>query len=97
MVSIKVKPEHLEEFKEAFRINFEGTLREPGNLRFDVLCDPDDPTSFSIYEVFRSAEALAEHRQTEHYKECVRRIGPITDGTRTKVYYEPVMTDFLVA
>lgn len=95
MVSIKVKPGHLEEFLEAFRINYEGTRREPGNLRFDVLCDPEDEHRFLVYEVFKSPEALDAHRATDHYSECVRRIDPIIDGPRTKQYFNPVMAEFI--
>ncbi len=95
MVSINVKEGHAAEFLEAFRINYEGTRREPGNLRFDVLRDPQDENTFLIYEVFQSAEALEDHRKTEHYKECVRMIDPILAGPRTKVYYNAEMADFL--
>lgn len=95
MVSIKVKEGHAAEFLEAFRINYEGTRSEPGNLRFDVLRDPQDENTFLIYEVFQSAEALEDHRKTEHYKECVRMIDPILAGPRTKVYYNAEMADFL--
>ena len=51
-VHIKVKPGRVEDFLEVFRINYEGTIREPGNFRFDVLQDPKDPTNFLVYEVF---------------------------------------------
>ncbi len=95
MVNIKVKEGHAAEFLEAFRINYEGTRSEPGNLRFDVLRDPQDENTFLIYEVFQSAEALEDHRKTEHYKECVRMIDPILAGPRTKVYYNAEMADFL--
>ncbi|NVD42663.1 antibiotic biosynthesis monooxygenase [Ensifer sp. HO-A22] len=95
MVSINVKEGHAAEFLEAFRINYEGTRKEPGNLRFDVLRDPQDENTFLIYEVFQSAEALEDHRKTEHYKECVRIIDPILAGPRTKLYYNAEMADFL--
>ncbi|MGF6177272.1 antibiotic biosynthesis monooxygenase [Ensifer sp. 4252] len=95
MVSINVKEGCAAEFLEAFRINYEGTRREPGNLRFDVLRDPQDENTFLIYEVFQSAEALEDHRKTEHYKECVRIIDPILAGPRTKIYYNAEMADFL--
>jgi autoinducer 2-degrading protein len=97
MVSINVKPGHADEFLEAFRINYEGTRLEPGNLRFDVLRNPEDEHSFVIYEVFRSPEALDEHRKTPHYQECVRRIDPILAGPRTKTFYKVEMADFLAA
>jgi len=95
MVAIHVKQGHIDEFLDAFRINYEGTRREPGNLRFDVLRNPEDDHSFVIYEVFRSAEALDEHRKTAHYQECVRRIDPIISGPRTKTFYNVEMADFL--
>lgn len=94
MVSINVKQGHAAEFLEAFRINYEGTRQEPGNLRFDVLRDPQDDHSFTIYEVFKSSEALDEHRKTAHYQECVRRIDPILSGPRRKTFYHVEMADF---
>jgi autoinducer 2-degrading protein len=42
-------------------------MREPGNLRFDVLQSPDDPTRFVLYEAYASAEAAAAHKATPHY------------------------------
>ena len=95
MVSIAVKEGHVAEFLEAFRINYEGTRQEPGNLRFDVLRDPADDHNFLIYEVFKSEEALNEHRKTSHYKECVRLIDPILARPRTKTFYNAEMADFL--
>ncbi|MGB3815014.1 MAG: antibiotic biosynthesis monooxygenase [Shinella sp.] len=95
MVSISVKQGHAAEFLEAFRINYEGTRQEPGNLRFDVLRNPEDDHSFTIYEVFKSSAALDEHRKTPHYQECVRRIDPILAGPRTKTFYNAEMADFL--
>ncbi len=74
MVSINVKGEYAAEFLEAFRINYEGTSREPGNLRFDVLRNPDDDHSFIIYEVFKSSEALKEHRKARVLYSILRLI-----------------------
>ncbi|WEK52224.1 MAG: antibiotic biosynthesis monooxygenase [Candidatus Kaistia colombiensis] len=95
MVTIMVKPGHADDFLEAFRINYEGTRQEPGNLRFDVLRDPDDANKFLIYEVFKSEAALEEHRRTPHYQKCVSLLEPIQTGPRTKVFYHAEMADFL--
>ncbi|STW48116.1 Autoinducer 2 (AI-2) modifying protein LsrG [Klebsiella pneumoniae] len=46
LVEINIKPERVDEFLEVFRANHEGALREPGNLRFDVLQDPEVKTRF---------------------------------------------------
>ncbi len=46
LVEINIKPERVDEFLEVFRANHEGALREPCNLRFDVLQDPEVKTRF---------------------------------------------------
>jgi autoinducer 2-degrading protein len=91
LVNIKVKPGHRDTFIEAFEINCDGTRRESGNIRFDLLCDPDDENNFSVYEIFHDEAALDQHRGTEHYKKCVAMIEPITIGERTKTYYQDVL------
>ena len=66
-VYVNVKPEFLGEFIESIRENHRGTVMEPGNIRFDVLQQGDDPCRFMIYEVFESEEAVAAHKETRHY------------------------------
>ena len=46
LVEINLKPERVDEFLEVFRANHEGALREPGNLRLDVLQDPEGKPAF---------------------------------------------------
>lgn len=67
LVKVSVKPECVDAFIEATRLNHEGSVQEPGNHRFDVLQDPADPAKFILYEVYTSAAAAAAHKQTEHY------------------------------
>lgn len=97
IVRINVKPGRVQDFLDAFRINYEGTIKEAGNIRFDVLQDPEDETRFTIYEVFRSAASVDEHRQTEHYKKTVALLDDIMTGSRTKEIYDLVMSDRLSA
>ncbi len=67
LVHVQVKREHLEEFIAETLENHEGSIREPGNLRFDVLQSEEDPTRFVLFEVFRSARDVASHKETSHY------------------------------
>lgn len=67
LVHVKVKPEKLEDFIRETRLNAEGSVREPGNLRFDVLQSPEDPCSFILYEAYRTAEDAKAHKNTPHY------------------------------
>lgn len=67
LVHVHVKPDCLPAFIAATRANHEASLREPGNRRFDVLQDPEDPTRFILYEAYASPEAAAAHKETPHY------------------------------
>ncbi|MGE5441547.1 MAG: antibiotic biosynthesis monooxygenase [Bacteroidota bacterium] len=67
LVHVKVKPEHVGAFIAATSPNHEGSVREPGNRRFDVLQDPGDPTRFLLYEVYASEADAAAHKRTAHY------------------------------
>lgn len=69
LVHVHVTPEHVADFVAATRRNHEGSVREPGNVRFDVLQSSGDPSRFVIYEVFRSEEDAAAHKRTPHYLE----------------------------
>jgi quinol monooxygenase YgiN len=63
-----VKPEHVETYKDAILANARETLKEPGILRFDVFQDTEDPTHFSLLEVYRDEAAREAHLDTDHFK-----------------------------
>ena len=67
IVHVRVKPEHLDDFVAATRLNHEASVREPGNRRFDVLQQAADPTRFVLYEAYASEADAAAHKQTAHY------------------------------
>jgi len=67
LVHVHVKPDKIEEFIAATRENHLASVKEPGNLRFDVLQSEDDPTRFVLYEAYRDAAAAAAHKNTPHY------------------------------
>lgn len=66
-VDVRVKPDAIEAFRHATLHNARASLQEPGVARFDVVQDLDDPTRFVLIEVYRSADAPAQHKQTAHY------------------------------
>ena len=49
------------------RINHIESVKEPGNLRFDLLQDDKDPCKFVLYEAYESEEASKAHKDTQHY------------------------------
>ena len=67
LVKVSVKSDRVGDFIEASRANHEGSVREPGNRRFDILQDPTDEARFILYEAYASADDAAAHKQTPHY------------------------------
>lgn len=67
VVYIHVEPDHLDEFLAASRLNHEGSVREPGNLRFDILQSTEYPDRFIFYEAYRDEAAAKAHKETAHY------------------------------
>ena len=67
LVHVRVSPDHVQDFIAATRANHLASVQEPGNLRFDVLQSPDDPTEFVLYEAYASAADAAAHKETAHY------------------------------
>src|SRR5271166_4517127 len=67
-VTIKVKPEFVDQFIAASKLNQLGTrTTEPGNVRWDILQAEDDPTRIFLYEVYKTKEDFPIHQQTPHF------------------------------
>ncbi|MDV6340999.1 antibiotic biosynthesis monooxygenase [Nitrosomonas sp. Is24] len=67
IVYVSVKPEKIDAFKAACRVNHENSIREPGNVRFDILQSAGDPAKFVFYEAYKSQRDAAAHKETAHY------------------------------
>lgn len=59
IVSVKIKPERIDEFLTVMHADAKGSRDEPGCLRFDLLKDEKDPTKFYFYEVRARMRTLA--------------------------------------
>ncbi len=44
---------------------------EPGNLYYQAQVDPQDPTTFFLYEQYTSAQAYEDHKNTDHFQKHV--------------------------
>lgn len=76
LVNVYVKPEFVNAFIEATRVNHENSVKEPGNLRFDILQDAQDPGKFVLYESYKSEQDVAAHKETAHYFKWRDTVGP---------------------
>jgi len=75
-VYVHVKPENREAFVEASLENARNTILEPGNLRFDVIQQVDDPNRFLLYEVYRDEAGMKAHKETAHYARWRDAVAP---------------------
>lgn len=66
-VYVSINEQMVDEFIKVTTANHLESVKEPGNFRFDLVQQVDDPTKFMIYEAFESEEAAAAHKKTPHY------------------------------
>jgi (4S)-4-hydroxy-5-phosphonooxypentane-2,3-dione isomerase len=66
-VYVYVLPDAVNDFIEATTDNHRESVNEPGNLRFDLIQQVDDPCRFMLYEAYESEEAALNHKTTAHY------------------------------
>ncbi|MEZ0396201.1 MAG: antibiotic biosynthesis monooxygenase [Anaerolineales bacterium] len=92
-VHIRVKPEHIEAFKEATLENARNSIQEPGVARFDVIQQADDPTRFVLVEVYRTPEDPARHKETAHYNRWRQVAEPMMAEPRTRTIYVNLFPD----
>lgn len=86
-VLVKVKKENIEDFIEATRKNHEASIKEPGNLRFDILQKIENPTEFLMYEAYESEEDAKAHKETEHYRIWRDAVAPYMAEPREGIKY----------
>jgi len=89
-VHIHVKPESVEAFRQATIANARESVKEPGIARFDLLQQADDPARFLLIEVYRTAEARAQHRETAHYQTWRDTVADMMAEPRIGVQYAGV-------
>ena len=87
IVNVRVKPEYVDDFIRATIKNHEESIKEPGNLRFDVLQKVDNPAEFALYEAYENETAAAAHKDTSHYLEWRNTVEPLMEEPRKGIRY----------
>ena len=94
-VYVHVKNEAVEKFIEATTANHLKSVMEPGNVRFDLIQQDDDPTKFMIYEAYESESEAADHKNTGHYKRWRDDVADMMAEPREGVKYRMIQPDKL--
>jgi autoinducer 2-degrading protein len=89
-VHVHVRAGQAADFLAATLVNAQASLDEPGVLRFDVIQDQDDPEHVVLAEVYRDAEAAAEHKLTPHYATWRDTVAPMMAEPRTSAKFAAV-------
>jgi quinol monooxygenase YgiN len=86
-VHVHLKPEYVEAFKQATLANARESIKEPGIARFDVVQQQDDATRFMLIEAYRTTEAPAAHKETQHYQTWRDTVAPMMAEPRSSTKF----------
>jgi autoinducer 2-degrading protein len=90
IIDVHVREADVEAFKTESRKNHQGSIREPGVLRFDVLQDEADGSHFMLVEAYRDEQAVLDHKDTPHYRGWRDAVAPMMARARVGSAYSPV-------
>jgi autoinducer 2-degrading protein len=90
-VDIHVKPEALDAFRAATIENARNSINEPGIARFDFIQRSDDPTRFTLVEVYRTPADADLHKQTAHYLTWRDTVAAMMAEPRTSAKYANIL------
>ena len=88
LVFVHVKPDCVESFKAATLENAKMSVKEPGIERFELYQEKDDPTRFTLLEIYRTSEAPASHKETAHYLKWRDTVANMMEEPRKGVWHE---------
>jgi quinol monooxygenase YgiN len=92
-VFVHVKPDCIEDFKNASLENAGHSVQEPGIVRFDVIQQTDDPARFVLIEIYRTVDAPSEHKETAHYATWRDTVADMMAEPRSSVKYINLFPD----
>lgn len=92
-ISVHVKSDKVEDFKEVTLKNARNSIQEPGIVRFDIIQQEDDPTRFLLEEIYSNSDAIAKHKETIHYAEWRDAAEPLMSEPRKKITYIKIFPD----
>jgi quinol monooxygenase YgiN len=90
LVTIKAKPGKEKDVEAVFAPCIAATKKEPGCLAYELNRDPDEPTTYLMFEKFKSVAALEDHLKEDHTKKLLKALDELTaEQIKAKVYQVP--------
>jgi (4S)-4-hydroxy-5-phosphonooxypentane-2,3-dione isomerase len=85
IAELQVKPEAVEKFIPLIMANANTSVHvEKGCMQFDVTQQIDDPTKFSLYEIYSDQAAFELHSKTPHYQDFAAKTKDMIVGRSAK-------------
>jgi len=94
IVHIKVLPDYIDSFIQASTENHLESVKEPGNLRFDLLRSENNPARFVLYEAYENETTAAAHKKTAHYLKWRETVAPWMAVPREGIRYTGLQPEF---
>lgn len=87
-VAWKAKPDHAAVFAERLIKQAHNSLaKEPNCIQFDVAVDPDDPTCYFLYEVYRAPSDFDDHLASEHFLKFAAETEAMVDEKTIRLFH----------
>ncbi|HEY1187007.1 MAG TPA: putative quinol monooxygenase [Gemmata sp.] len=80
LVTFKVKAGNEKKFEEAFVPCLSATRKEPGCVAYFLNRDPDDATTYIMYESFKGIPGLEAHLKEKHTQTLLATVVPMCEG-----------------
>jgi quinol monooxygenase YgiN len=95
IVTAHIYPDRIQEFVEATQDNARNSILEPGIARFDFYQQEEDPSRFTLIEIYRSDEARDAHKESAHYNRWKDRVEPMLVEPRSREKYNILFPDYI--
>ncbi|WP_426480056.1 putative quinol monooxygenase [Chryseobacterium sp. R2ACT005] len=83
----QVKENTLSEVIDLLKQVAERTVQEPGCLQYMVCQSIEDPGRIVLYEIYKDAAALEQHRQSNYFKQVVLlQIIPLLESRNVSLF-----------
>lgn len=84
---LTAKPGMEAKFKDEMTAQAKRCLaNEPGCLQFDVAQDPKEPTRFVMLEIYKDADAIKAHQESDHFKNFRPVISELVADRKVEIF-----------
>lgn len=88
IATLKASPGKTDDLSALLDGMLDPSRAEPGNLRYDLWRDREDPTVFALDELYADMDAVTAHRATPHFQRYLAVINDLAE--RSAFVLDPV-------